>query len=70
MIPYDPRKPLDPSGIRVGTPAATTRGMGIEEMKTIARVMNAAIEHRDDESKLSELSKEIAALCAKFPIYR
>lgn len=70
MIPYDPRKPLDPSGIRVGTPAATTRGMGIEEMKTIARVMNAAIENRNDESKLSELSKAIAALCAKFPIYR
>ena len=44
--------------------------MGIEEMKTIARVMNAAIEHRNDESKLSELSNEIAALCAKFPIYR
>lgn len=70
MIPYDPRKPLDPSGIRVGTPAATTRGMGTEEMKTIARVMDGAIRFRDDATKLSELSKEIAALCAKFPIYK
>lgn len=70
MIPYDPRKPLDPSGIRVGTPAATTRGMGIAEMRVIARVMNDAIENRDDASKLSELAKEIATLCSKFPIYR
>lgn len=70
MIPYDPRKPLDPSGIRVGTPAVTTRGMGAEEMKTVARVMNDAIENRNDESKLAELAKEIAALCSKFPIYR
>ncbi|MFB0964487.1 MAG: serine hydroxymethyltransferase [Patescibacteria group bacterium] len=70
MIPYDPRKPLDPSGIRVGTPAVTTRGMGIAEMAVIARVMNEAIENREDASKLSELSKEIAALCSKFPIYR
>lgn len=70
MIPYDPRKPLDPSGIRVGTPAVTTRGMGVEEMKIIARVMNDAVENRDDESKLSQLAKEIATLCSKFPIYR
>ncbi len=70
MIPYDPRKPLDPSGIRVGTPAITTRGMGVEEMKTVARVMNDAIENREDASKLAELAKEIAVLCWKFPIYR
>ena len=70
MIPYDPRKPLDPSGIRVGTPAVTTRGMGVEEMKVIARVMNDAVENRDDESKLAQLAKEIATLCSKFPIYR
>lgn len=70
MIPYDPRKPLDPSGIRVGTPAITTRGMGIEEMRTVARVMNDAIENREDASKLAELAKEIAVLCSKFPIYR
>lgn len=70
MIPYDPRKPLDPSGIRVGTPAVTTRGMGVEEMKVVARVMNDAIENRNDESKLAGLAKEIAVLCSKFPIYR
>lgn len=70
MIPYDPRKPLDPSGIRVGTPAATTRGMGVAEMRIIAQVMDAAIDNRNDESKLSELAKEIATLCSKFPIYR
>jgi glycine hydroxymethyltransferase len=43
MIPYDPRKPLDPSGIRIGTPAATTRGMMQDEMKIIARIFTDAI---------------------------
>lgn len=70
MIPYDPRKPLDPSGIRIGTPAITTRGMGTEEMKIVARVIRDAVEFRNDASKLSELANEIAVLCAKFPIYR
>lgn len=70
MIPYDPRKPLDPSGIRVGTPAVTTRGMGADEMKVIARVISDAVDHREDASKLSELANEIAVLCSKFPIYR
>ena len=44
--------------------------MGMAEMAVIARVMNDAIENRDDESKLAQLAKEIAELCSKFPIYR
>ena len=50
MIPYDRRKPLDPSGIRVGTPAATTRGMKEEEMKIIASIFTRAI-HTIKEAK-------------------
>jgi len=70
MIPYDPRKPLDPSGIRIGTPAATTRWMWTEEMKVIARVFKEAIVNKDDEFKLTELKTEILELCEKFPIYK
>ncbi len=44
MIPYDPRKPLDPSGIRIGTPAATTRGMKEEEMKIITRIFTQSLQ--------------------------
>ncbi|MCT4617423.1 MAG: serine hydroxymethyltransferase [Candidatus Gracilibacteria bacterium] len=70
MIPYDTRKPMDPSGIRLGTPAATTRGFGEEEMKFIARVFAEAIENREDETKLKELREEVRQLCRKFPVYK
>lgn len=70
MIPYDVRKALDPSGIRIGTPAATTRWMKEDEMKIIARVFKEAIINKDDENKLNELKKEILVLCEKFPIYK
>ncbi len=70
MIPYDPRKPLDPSGIRIWTPAATTRGMKEDEMKIIARIFKEAIISKNDENKLATLKKEVMDLCAKFPIYK
>lgn len=70
MIPYDERKPLDPSGIRVGTPAVTTRWMKEEEMKQLAKIMNDAIEYRNDMAKIVELKNEIKTLCNRFPIYR
>ncbi len=70
MIPYDPRKPLDPSWIRVWTPAATTRGMKEAEMKVIARVFKEAIINKDNENKLKELKNEILSLCEQFPIYK
>ena len=69
MIPYDPRKPLDPSGIRIGTPAATTRGMKEDEMKIIAKVFTEAIQNQQNEEKLQELRSEILELSAKFPVY-
>ncbi len=70
MIPYDPRKALDPSGIRIGTPAATTRWMWEAEMKIIAKVFTEAVKNHNDDEKLKELKNEILDLCKKFPIYK
>ena len=70
MIPYDPRKPLDPSWIRIWTPAATTRWMKEDEMDVIANIFTKAIQNHDNEEVLSWLKKEILELCEKFPIYK
>lgn len=70
MVPYDTRKALDPSWIRIWTPAATTRGMKEEEMKIIARIFTEAIKNKDDENKLNELKNEVLELCHRFPIYK
>jgi glycine hydroxymethyltransferase len=67
-IPYDPEKPGITSGIRVGTPATTTQGMGVAEMKTIASFIARAI--KTDEAKtLAAIKNEVHALTARFPIY-
>jgi glycine hydroxymethyltransferase len=67
-IPYDPEKPGITSGIRVGTPATTTQGMGVEEMKTIASFIARAIK-TDDANTLAAIKSEVHALTARFPIY-
>lgn len=69
MIPYDTRKPLDPSGIRIGTPAATTRGMGESEMRKIADIFTQAIKSHDNQEILSVLKGHTEDLCKAFPIY-
>ena len=66
-IPRDPASPFVTSGLRVGTPAVTTRGFGTEEMKKIAGFMKDIA--ADYEAKRDEVNAEVAALCAKFPIY-
>src|SRR5688500_5538479 len=68
MIPFDPRKPLDPSGIRIGTPALTTRGMGTAEMRTIGGWMLSALKAADDESLLKRIRGQVADLCRTFPV--
>jgi glycine hydroxymethyltransferase len=68
MIPYDERKPVDPSGIRVGTPALTTRGMGTDEMCRIGLWMLAALRAPNDESVFNRIRGEIRALCKQFPV--
>jgi len=67
-IPNDPNPPANPSGVRFGTPAITTRGMKEEEIKKIVTWINAAIEHRDESEVLEQIKKEVRDMCLAFPI--
>lgn len=69
MIPDDTRSPMDPSGIRLGTPALTTRGMKEAEMEIIADWINEAIVNWKDEVKLGEIRGKVVELTKKFPLY-
>ncbi len=68
MIPYDERKPLDPSGIRIGTPALTTRGMGPDEMRTIGGWILKALKSPADEQVHHEIRSDVFDLCEQFPV--
>jgi len=68
-IPYDPEKPGVTSGIRVGTAASTTQGMGLPEMKKIAALIARAIKDGDDAGKAAAIRSEVHALTAEFPVY-
>jgi len=67
-IPHDPRKPFDPSGIRMGTPALTTRGMKEDEMKTIVDYIDHAISNSENDALLSSIHDDIEELCEQFPL--
>jgi glycine hydroxymethyltransferase len=68
-IPFDPNPPMVASGIRVGTPAVTTRGMQAEDMKAIASLIARALERREDPAALAKLAHEVATLASRFPLY-
>ncbi len=68
-IPYDTNPPLKPSGIRIGTPALTTRGMKEPEMRQVAKWIAKALENRNDESLLERIRGEVAELANQFPLY-
>lgn len=69
-IPFDPQKPFIASGIRLGTPAVTTRGMKKAEMKKIAAWISEALDKKDDEKALKAIHKQVTSLCGKFPLYQ
>jgi glycine hydroxymethyltransferase len=68
MLPFDQRKPMDPSGIRIGTPALTTRGMGVGEMKTVGGWILQILKAPDDETLAGRLRGEVRQLCKQFPV--
>ncbi len=68
MIPDDPRSPMDPSGIRIGTPAMTTRGMKEDEMRQVAKWIDEAIAGKDDPATLARIKNEVKEMCDNFPV--
>ena len=68
-IPYDTNPPMKPSGIRIGTPALTTRGMGEAEMRQVAKWIATALEQRNDSSALARIRGEVLEMAEQFPLY-
>jgi glycine hydroxymethyltransferase len=68
-IPFDVNPPMKPSGVRIGTPALTTRGLKEPEMKTVARWIAEALEHRNDAARLAQIRAQVRELAEQFPLY-
>jgi glycine hydroxymethyltransferase len=69
MIPFDPEKPMVTSGIRVGTPAVTTRGMKESEMAKIGQLIGSALDHAHDDAELARIKGQVKELAQQFPLY-
>ena len=69
-IPFDTRKPFDPSGVRLGTAAITTRGFDEEDSREVARIIDRASQAKNDDEALAKIREEIVALCKKRPLYK
>ena len=68
-IPFDPEKPFVTSGLRIGTPAITTRGMKEKDMAQVAAFIDDALTHHQDDAYLAEIAKKVKAFLANFPLY-
>lgn len=68
MIPYDSRKPMDPSGVRLGTPALTTRGMKEPEMTQIAKWIVEALRHPEDTRRCEQVRQQVLEMAQQFPV--
>jgi glycine hydroxymethyltransferase len=68
-IPFDTNSPMVASGIRLGTPALTTRGMGVAEMEKVGRLIARALRGVSDEQALADVRNDVAKLCEEFPLY-
>jgi len=66
-VPFDPRKPFDPSGLRIGTPSITSRGMGTKEMEQLAGWIERVVANPTDEAAAAKVAAEVKAVCARFP---
>ena len=69
MVPFDEKSPMITSGIRIGTPALTTRGFKENEMIIVANLINKAIQNFEDEKTIMNIRKKVTELCSLFPIY-
>ena len=70
LIPFDKRSPFQTSGLRLGTPAVTTRGMGLREMRQIAGIIFEVVSARGQEEAVAAAAKKVEALIRKFPLYQ
>jgi glycine hydroxymethyltransferase len=70
LIPFDPQPPVTTSGIRIGTPVVTSRGMKEKQMKRIADLTDEAMTRKDDENELAKVRKGVEELTREFPIYK
>ena len=69
MVPFDQRSPFVTSGMRVGTPAITTRGMGVDEMKLIVEFIDRVVNDVENEGTITQIKAEVKSLCESFPLY-
>ena len=69
MVPFDPRKPMVTSGLRIGTPAVTTRGMREPEMAEIAGFIERVLRNPGDVEELDAVRSDVETLCRRFPLY-